>query len=166
MNDFTYSVVRSFNQYTNANLGTSFAVGGSTGTVILNPFQGHIELDRDTASFDFYDERIREIGGGREAGGSKGRYGEFWVQCDVWSPPTPNGEPRQGANRKFKDLVEQAFKNKVRIDLLSWDGTGGTTVQGGMFIRQEGASPMADESMEGWSRWRLNYYLRAVDHEW
>jgi len=166
LNDFTYSVVRSFNQYANANLGTDvLTVGGSAGTVILNAYPGHYTLDRDTVTFQVYDERITEIGGGRWAGDSQGRLKEMWIQADVWSPPNTQGEPRQGANRKFKDKVEEAFKDRVRINLLQWDGTGGTTVAGGMYVRQLSSSPMPTDDMEGWSRWKLEYLVRAVDHD-
>jgi hypothetical protein len=160
MNDFTYSVIRSFNQYLNTNLGTA-----ADQQLVLNAYPGHLLLDKDTVAVHFYNERIAEIGGGRWAGGSRGRIGEFWCQIDVWSPPNAQGEPRQGANRKLKDDVEQVFKNKVRIDLLQWDGTGGTQVAGGMLVRELSAQWLPGEGEDGWSRWALDYYVRAVDHE-
>lgn len=166
MNNFTYSAIRSWNQYLNANLGTSvLAVSGSVGTLVLNAYPGQVKLSNDTVTAYVYDEVISEVGCGRMASGSKARDVTFHSQVDVWSPPNPQGEPRQGANRKFKDIVEESLKDKVRIDLLQWDGTGGTTINGGMYVRQESASWMPDDNMDGWSRWRLSYVLRAVDYD-
>ncbi len=166
MNDFSYSAIRSFNQYMNANLGTDvLSVSGTVGTLILNAYPGQVKLQNDTVTCYFYDETFDEIGGGRMASGTKARIANMWAQVDVWSPPNNSGEPRQGANRKFKDRVEEALKDKVRIDLIRWDGTGGTTVNGGMYVRQRSASWMPDEEMDGWSRWRLDYELRAVDYD-
>jgi hypothetical protein len=160
MNDFTYSAIRSFNQYLNANLSL-----GTDQQLVLNAYPGQVKLDKDTVSVNFYDFRVREIGGGRQVSGSRGRFGEMWCQIDVFSPPNSQGEPRQGANRKLVDDVAEVFKGKTNINLLSWDGTGGTSVAGGMHIRQTGATPMVEEGMEGWSRWRMDYYIRAVDTE-
>lgn len=160
MNDFSYSVVRSFNQYFNAHFGT-----GGDSRLSLKTYDPHRQLDSDTVTVQFYDEQIREIGGGRQAGGSRGRFGEFYVQVDCWSPPNSAGESREGTNRQLKDEVEQVWKGKARVPLLAWDGTGGTTVVGGMQVRQQSASFIQDPDMEGFSRWRLDYMIRAVDHE-
>jgi hypothetical protein len=160
VNDFTYSAIRSFNQHLNTTLGTA-----TDRQLVLNAYPGKVTLDKDTVSVHFYDERFSEIGGGRWAGGSRGRFGELWCQIDVLSPPNTAGEPRAGANRQLKDDVEECFKAKARINLLQWDGTGGTTVAGGMYVRELGATWIPDEEMEGWCNWKLDYYIRAVDHE-
>lgn len=159
MNNFTYSVVRSFNAYINANLGTA-----ADEQLILNPYPGKIPLDRDTVCVQFPVETIREFGG-RYGSGQGAREGNFIVQIDCYSPPNSAAEPRQGANRKLKDKVEQVFKTRCRIDLLEFDGTNGTTLEGGMYVRQTEAQNMFDPEMPGWSRWRLGYRLRAIDND-
>lgn len=161
MIDFTYSVIRSFNQYMASNLGTDkLVVSGTLGTLLLNSHPANANLTNDTVTCYFYDEQIRETGG--RMVGTKGRIGDFWCQIDVFSPPNANGEPRQGINRQFKDRVEEALKPKVRVDLIEY-GTAGTSVAGGMYVRQESASWQPQDDMDGWSRWRLQYKLSAVD---
>ena len=160
MDDFTYSVVRSFNQYVNTNFSC-----GTDEQLLLDESPPYTDLDKDTVACHFYDENIKEVGLGRQTDGTrKGRFGEFWLQADVMSPPDEDGFVRDGANRKLKDKFEDVLKSSVRINLLEWDGTGGSTIAGGMFVRQEGATWVETE-MEGWSRWRLGFYMRAVDHE-
>lgn len=165
MNQFTYSVVRSFNQFMASQLGTdTLAVSGSTGTLLLNAYPGNYDLVKDTVTCQFYNEVIQEVGGGRYASGSRSRFGEFNAQIDVWSPPNANGEPRQGANRQFKDCVEQALKSRVRINLIDY-GTAGTSIVGGMMVRQTDAQSMPVDDMAGWSRWRLGYRIKALDSD-
>ena len=159
MDDFSYSVIRSFNQYLNTNYATA-----SGEQLVLNPYPGQVNIKgSDTVSVHFYDRRITEIGGGRQVSGSEARFGEFWCKVDCWSPPNSAGEPRNGANRKLVDKVEKVLKPKVRINLLQWDGTGGTTVAGGMYVRQTGAAWLPVEEMDGYTRWQLDYKIRAVD---
>lgn len=166
MNSFTYSVVRSFNQYMAGALGTAnLTASGSTASLVLNAYPPYKDMSGDTVTCYVFDEVIKEVGGGRMASGTKSRIGNFAFQVDVWSPPNANSEPRQGANRQFKDAVEQALKPKVRINLVDYSGTAGTSVAGGMFIRQEDARWMPDENLPGWSRWRLGYRLKAVDSD-
>lgn len=162
MNDFSYSAIRSFNQYLNSQFTAT-----ATEQLVLNPYPGHVDLSssKDTVSVHFYDSTIEEIGGGRWAGGSRGRFVNLYCQIDVWSPPNSSGEARNGANRKLKDKVEDCLKDKTRIDLLSWDGTGGTTLAGGMYVRQQGASWIPTEGEDNYCRWSLDYRVRAVDHE-
>jgi hypothetical protein len=161
MNDFTYSVVRSFNAYINGTYGTS-----ASEQLLLNPYPGKINLNDkdDTICVQFPIETIREFGG-RYGSGQGAREGNFIVQIDCYSAPNAAGEPRQGANRKLKDKVEQMFKPINRINLYEWDGTNGTTLEGGMFVRQTEAQNMFDPEMPGWSRWRLGYRLRAIDND-
>lgn len=158
MDNFTYSVVRSFNQYMNANFSP-----GTDEQLILNPYPSQKELTKDTVSVHFYDEVITEVGGGRYVGSSQGRFGDFYCQIDCWCPPNVAGEPRNGANRQLKDKVEKVLKPQVRINLLAWDGTQGTTVAGGMYVRQTAARWNPVEEMDGWTRWSLDYRIRAVD---
>jgi hypothetical protein len=166
MDNFTYSVVRSFNQYINSALGTAtLTIDGTTGTLMLTEYPAKIPLDRDTVGVHFYQETFEEISGGRWAGGSRGRFGLFGCQIDILSPPNTQGEMRAGANRKLKDAVEGVLKDRTRLNLLQWDGTGGTTVAGGMYVRQTEASFEPQNDLEGWARWRLDYHIRAVDHE-
>ncbi len=161
MDDFSYSAIRSFNQFLNGSLSL-----GTGEQLVLNPYPGHLNLEgSDTVSVHFYGMSIEEFGGGRWAGGSKGRKANLACQIDVWSPPNSSGEARNGANRKLKDKVEQVFKDRARINLLQWDGTGGTTVAGGMHVRQTDSAWMPVEEMEGWTRWRLEYKVWGIDHE-
>lgn len=152
----TYNVIRSFNQFLNGTLSL-----GTDQQLILNPYPSQKELDRDTVSVHFFDERVRELHG-RRVGGSDGRIVDSWCQIDVWSPPNSSGEPRNGANRTLKDTVESVFKPKVRIPLINY-GTAGTTEVGGMYVRQESASWLPVEDMKNWCRWSLTYRIRAVD---
>lgn len=166
MNDFSYSLQRSFNQYTASQLGTDImTISGTTGTVILNWYPGHSELDRDTVCCHFYNAVPMGIGGGRYAEGTKARKVDAFCQFDVFSPPNSQGEPRGGAHRKFADRVMEAFKDTVRINLLQWDGTGGTTVNGGMLVQQESVEYIPDEEKEGWLHTALGYRVSAVDYD-
>lgn len=161
MDDFTYSIIRSFNQYVNnpSNFGT--AIGEQ---LILNADPGHVDLDRDTVSIYFYDEVFRDYRG-RSVGTAQGREVELYFQADVFSPPNNAGEPRQGACRKLKDKFEEIWKGNCRFPVLSWDGTGGTQVERYAYIRQQSAAPMPSEDMDGWSRWRLDYRITCIDTE-
>ena len=166
MQDFTYSLQRSFNQYANANLGSDIlTISGTTGTMILNWYPGHSQLDKDTICCHFYNEVPRGIGGGRWASGTKARRVDAWCQIDVWSPPNNQGEPRGGAHRKYQDRVQEAFKDTVRINLLQWDGTGGTTVNGGMLVQQVSAQQVPEEEKDGWLHTVLDYRVSAVDYD-
>jgi len=50
MDDFSYSVVRSFNQYLNANYGTG-VIDGLPDQLVLNPYPGQINMrGSDTVS--------------------------------------------------------------------------------------------------------------------
>ena len=158
MNDFTYSAIRSFNQYLNTNLSV-----GTDEQLILTPSR-FTDLDKDTVRVEFYDQTYSDSLG-RFVGTSQGRNSKLYIQIDCLSPPNAEGEERSGANRKLKDRVEEVFKDTIRIPILSY-GTAGTQVERNGFIRQDGAMPIPDEgNMPGWTRWKLNYRMEVVDTE-
>ena len=159
MNDFTYSLIRSFNQYIN---GSNHLAMGTDEQLILNPKPGHKDLDRDTISVEFYDS-LSEDYFGRSVGTTTGRKVNLWCQVDVLSPPNNSGEPRAGACRKLKDKYEQVWKSTLRFPVLLWDGTGGTAIERYAYIRQLSAAPRPMDDMEGWSGWRLDYKLWCID---
>ena len=160
MNDFSYSVIRSFNEYINGSANLSIGTGEQ---LILNARPGHMKLDRDTISVQFYDQTYTDYTG-RGVGTTTGRRSDLWCQVDCWTPPNNESEPREGACRKLADKVSQTFKDTVRFPVKSY-GTAGTAIERYGYIRQESASPMDVEEMEGWSRWRLSYRLHAIDTE-
>ena len=159
MNDFSYSIVRSFNQYMN---GTDNLTIGADEQLILKK-SPHTKMDRDTVTVEFYDEIFKDYLG-RQTGSSQGRRADLWCQIDCWSPPNSSGEPRQGANRKLKDKVEQVWKDTARFPVVSY-GTAGTQAEVYAYIRQESASTIPVEEMAGWSRWKLNFKIWAIDTE-
>ncbi len=160
MNDFSYSVTRSFNEYINGTVNLAIGTGEQ---LILNARPGHMKLDRDTIAVQFYDQTFTDFVG-RQVGTSKGRRSDLWCQVDVYAPPNNEGEPRQGACRKLKDRFEETFKDTVRFPVKSY-GTAGTAIERYGYIRQESASPMDVEEMEGWSRYRLDYRIHCIDTE-
>ena len=158
MDNFTYSTIRSFNEYINNS--DNFTVG--TGEqLILNARPGHMKLDKDTVSVYFYDQRMTDYHG-RTVGTTTGRKVDLWCQIDVWSPPDNQGEAREGACRQLKDRFEQVWKADVRFPVKSY-GTVGTAIERYGYIRQESASPMDVPDMDGWSRWRLHYQMWCID---
>lgn len=159
MNDFSYSIVRSFNQYMNGS--DNLAIGADEQLILTK--SPHTKMDRDTVTVEFYDEVPKDYLG-RRVGSTTGRHVDLWCQIDCWSPPNSSGEPRAGANRKLKDKVEQVWKDTPRFPVISY-GTAGTQVEVYAYIRQEGASTVPVEDMVGWTRWRLNYHMWAIDTE-
>ncbi len=158
MDDFSYSTIRSFNEYVNNSDNLSIGTGEQ---LILNAKPGHMKLDRDTISVMFYDQTYTDFTG-RGVGTTTGRRSDLWCQVDCLTPPNNEGEPREGACRKLKDKFETTWKATVRFPVKSY-GTAGTQVERYGYIRQESASPEDAEEMEGWSRWRLDYHIHAID---
>jgi len=157
MDDFSYSLVRSFNQFLNANLSMG------TDEQLVFKRSPKTDLDKDTVFVEFYDNRIDGIGGGRQVGGSRGRWSNDWAQIDVYSPPNTQGESREGAHRQLVDRVAQVFKGSMMVPLIQY-GTAGTQEVRRIRVRQEsGKRSDPGPEMEGWTRTTMSYRLRTVD---
>ena len=65
-------------------------------------------------------------------------------------------------NRCLNNALLQNFQGSSFFNLL--DYSSGTSVERSVNIRQRGAHPeVVGDTMEGWTRWRLDYELWAVD---
>lgn len=159
MDNFSYSLVRSFNQFFN----TNFSAG--TDEQLILKRDDKTEMNKDTAFVEHYDERLDPIGGGRQVSGSRGWFDVNWVQIDCYSPPNAQGQSRDGAHRKFVDKVNQVFTGSWMLPLVDY-GTAGTTEMGRIRVRKESAARIpAGPEMEGWNRTTITYRLTAVNTE-